>query len=85
MSNKTVYPFGTDGQLPSSVGIINDLITGGADKALSAEMGKELGDKFKVEDNYTRYAYPSMFGNYTIDFLPLIHDGQLHDTLVLCI
>lgn len=43
MANKTVYPFGTGGQLPSSIGIINDLTTGGADKALSAEMGKELG------------------------------------------
>lgn len=43
MANKTVYPYGTDGQLPSGVGIINDLVTGGADKALSAEMGKVLG------------------------------------------
>lgn len=42
MANKTVYPFGTDGQLPSSIGVINDLTTGGADKALSAEMGKRL-------------------------------------------
>lgn len=44
MANKTVYPFGTDGQLPSSIGIVNDLTTGGADKALSAEMGKEIGE-----------------------------------------
>ena len=44
MANKTVYPYGTDGSLPSSVGIINDLHTGGADKALSAEMGKYLGN-----------------------------------------
>lgn len=42
MANKTVYPFGIGGSLPSSVGIIDDLITGGADKALSAEMGKVL-------------------------------------------
>lgn len=42
MANKTVYPFGTGGQLPSSIGIINDLTTGGADKALSAEQGKVL-------------------------------------------
>lgn len=42
MANTTIYPFGTDGQLPSSIGIINDLDTGGADKALSAEMGKTL-------------------------------------------
>lgn len=43
MANKTVYPFGTGGQLPSGIGVINDLTTGGADKALSAEMGKEIG------------------------------------------
>lgn len=43
MANQTIYPYGTGGQLPSSIGIINDLTTGGADKALSAEMGKRLG------------------------------------------
>ena len=45
MANKTVYPFGTGGQLPSSIGIINDLTTGGANKALSAEQGKVLNEK----------------------------------------
>lgn len=49
MANRTVYPYGTDGQLPSGIGIINDLTTGGADKALSAEMGKELNDKIEGE------------------------------------
>lgn len=44
MANKTVYPYGTDGQLPSSIGIINDLETGGSDKALAAEQGKVLGE-----------------------------------------
>lgn len=47
MANKTVYPFGTNGTLPGSIAIINDLVTGGADKALSAEMGKELGQTLK--------------------------------------
>ena len=42
MANTTIYPYGTDGQLPSSIGVINDLVTGDADKALSAEMGKRL-------------------------------------------
>ena len=42
MANATVYPFGTDGTLPSSIGIINDFITGGADKAASAETVKIL-------------------------------------------
>ena len=45
MANQTVYPYGTGGSLPSSIGIINDLKTGGADKALSAEQGKVLGDR----------------------------------------
>jgi hypothetical protein len=44
MANKTVYPFGTEGQLPSNIGIVNDRTTGGADKALSAEQGKILDD-----------------------------------------
>ena len=43
MANKTVYPFGTEGQLPSSIGLINDLKTGGVDKALTAEQGKVIG------------------------------------------
>lgn len=42
MANTTVYPYGTNGSLPSSIGIINDLITGGADKALSAQQGVNL-------------------------------------------
>lgn len=42
MANKTVYPYGSGGQLPSNIGIVNDLTTGGADKALSAEQGKIL-------------------------------------------
>lgn len=45
MANTTVYPFGTGGSLPSSIGIINDLTTGGSDKALSAEQGKILNTK----------------------------------------
>lgn len=44
MANITVYPFGTGGTLPGSIGIINDMVTGGADKALSAEVGKQIGD-----------------------------------------
>lgn len=42
MANRTVYPYGTDGQLPSSIGIVNDLVTGGVNKALSAQMGVTL-------------------------------------------
>lgn len=49
MANTTVYPYGTNGELPSSIGIINDLVTGGVDKALSAEMGKEIGEEIFPE------------------------------------
>lgn len=42
MANQTVYPFGTNGTLPGAIGIVNDLNTGGADKALSAEAGKDF-------------------------------------------
>ena len=48
MANTTVYPFGPDGQLPGNIGIVNDLVTGGADKALSAEMGKQLGEEMNT-------------------------------------
>lgn len=47
MANQTVYPFGTGGSLPSSIGIINDLKTGGADKALSAQQGVVLREKIE--------------------------------------
>lgn len=45
MANTTVYPYGTGGSLPSSIGIVNDFTTGGADKAFSAQAGKELYSK----------------------------------------
>lgn len=44
MARTTVYPFGPNGTLPSALGIINDMRTGGADQVLSAEVGKEIGD-----------------------------------------
>lgn len=47
MANQTVYPYGTGGSLPASIGIINDLKTGGADKALSAEQGVVLNGKIE--------------------------------------
>lgn len=53
MANKTVYPYGTDGQLPVSIGIINDIVTGGANDALSAQMGKLIGEK--IDDLYTPF------------------------------
>lgn len=67
MANKTVYPFGTGGQLPSSIGIVNDCTTGGADKALSAEMGVELNaKKLTIDPSYNKDLVISgdYFSNY---------------------
>ena len=50
MANKTVYPYGTGGQLPSSIGIVNDGTTGGVDKAWSAEMGKNTWDRIAPKE-----------------------------------
>lgn len=44
MADKTVYPYGVGGQLPSNIGLVNDTFTGGADQALTAEAGKGLGN-----------------------------------------
>ena len=48
MANSTVYPYGTGGSLPTSIGLVNDLKTGGMDKALTAEQGKYIGDTIGV-------------------------------------
>lgn len=48
MANKTIYPYGVGGQTPSGIDIVNDLVTGGADKALAAQQGKELNEKLKA-------------------------------------
>lgn len=45
MANRTIYPYGAGGQTPSGIGIVDDLVTGGSNYALSAEMGKELNER----------------------------------------
>lgn len=47
MAKSTVYPYGTNGELPSSIGLVNDLITGGVDKALTAEQGVRIKEMFE--------------------------------------
>lgn len=47
MANSTIYPYGQNGELPSNIGLVNDLITGGVDKALTAEMGKIIGESLE--------------------------------------
>lgn len=59
MSNTTIYPYGTDGELPASVGIINDLVTGGADKALSAQQGVVL--RGLIGSNKRPYQFETRF------------------------
>lgn len=62
MANKTVYPYGTGGSLPSSIGIINDVTTGGADKALSAEQGKVLQEEIEgVSSEYSAVLVNGIF------------------------
>ena len=42
MANETIYPYGEGGSAASGLGIVNNLTTGGVNKALSAEQGKVL-------------------------------------------
>lgn len=67
MANTTIYPYGTDGQLPSSIGVINDLTTGGADKALSASMGAELYALIQILFQQLNMIEVSEDGLYFID------------------
>ena len=50
MANSTVYPYGTGGSLPSSIGLINDLRTGGVNKALTAQQGVEIREMIETGD-----------------------------------
>lgn len=73
MANQTVYPYGTVGNLPSSIGLVQDLVTGGADKALSAEVGKSAfhdvaNTSAAVESNY-----------YHIDFSISPENGKWYE------
>lgn len=67
MANKTVYPYGTGGQLPSSIGLINDLKTGGADKALAAEQGKVLAGMIdeNTEEIFSMFATEINLSSYS--------------------
>lgn len=84
MANSTVYPYGTGGSLPSSIGLVNDLNTGGVDKALTAEQGKAINHELNgfvtqdisslTEYNFvidaTTYEWRAL-SNYTCVFLPV--------------
>lgn len=51
MANTTIYAYGANGEVSNNIGIINDLTTGGADKALSASQGVILNEKIKQLPN----------------------------------
>lgn len=72
MANNTIYPYGTEGQLPSGIGLVNDCVTGGADKALTAEAGKRFYDEVFGEAEYTTYT--------KADATPYYVDGDGNDS-----
>lgn len=47
MANTTINPFGPSSDLPTSFPVVNDLITGGVNAALSAQMGKKLSARIR--------------------------------------
>lgn len=82
MANKTVYPYGTDGSLPSSIGLVNDLKTGGVDKALTAEQGKVIGNLL-TEDVPTDLTTRTRYGWYIND-TGKWHQSSAHSTSYKC-
>lgn len=73
MANKTIYPYGVGGQTPSGIDIVDDLTTGGRDKALSAEQGKELAQYVFIGSGSYGDAYDASKGS-TINFPWLLED-----------
>lgn len=73
MASKTLYPFGVGGQTPSGIEIIDDLTTGGHDKAASAETVKELAQHVFMGSGSFGDAYDKARGN-TVNFPWLLID-----------
>ena len=74
MASRTIYPYGTGGDIPSGIPIINDLATGGADKALSAEQGKILNQTKVGNEDPTTTMTLQASGN---DLLVMVDDAEL--------
>lgn len=70
MANQIVYPYGTNGELPSSIGVINDLVTGGANKALAAEQGHEVIER-------TAFSNILDLGNIQVNIGAILVDGTV--------
>lgn len=73
MANKTIYPYGVGGETPSGIDIVDDLTTGGSDKALSAEQGKNLAEYVFMGSGSFGDAYDKSRGS-TINFPWLLVD-----------
>lgn len=73
MANKTIYPYGVGGQTPSGIDIVDDLTTGGHDKAASAETVKELAQYVFMGSGSFGDAYDASRGS-TINFPWLLED-----------
>ena len=85
MANQTVYPYGTGGSLPSSIGIINDCITGGADKALAAEQGKVLGSALNgAATERVDYSVLTTLNTF-IDPTPLWKDSAAYNCSIISV
>ena len=85
MANQTVYPYGTGGSLPESIGIINDCVTGGADKALSAQQGVVLKGEIddispKVDELISDLYYPPQ--TEYVDITPEDADNTYSDKYI---
>lgn len=82
MANQTIYPFGTDGQLPSSIGIIDDLSTGGAGKALSAQQGVVLGNAVFGREGVTLEVSTTSCGGRITDTGTWKYEGNYYGAVI---
>lgn len=73
MANKTLYPFGVGGQTPSGIDIVDDLTTGGHDKAASAETVKELAQHVFMGSGTFAEAYDKA-RNSVVNFPWMLND-----------
>ena len=89
MANSTVYPYGTGGSLPSSIGLVNDLKTGGADKALAAAQGPAIlqqiedakGSEWETKDIEATWTSGALVALATdADFNTLLSDNSWKTT-----
>lgn len=80
MANNTIYPFGPGGQTPAGIPIVNDLVTGGADKALSAEQGVVL--KGMIDGGIDVPVYGYLWKAGTLD---TYHKYSSNSTTRICI